>query len=394
LNANFVKYKSFLFNSFLLLLPGALTSLGIILFASGRITSIPNEVVAVIILILQMQVFGITVAKYGLDINGFALLSAKENHSLELRPIFLQRVIPLAFLFGCGVAYFYGILIGLVIMINSILESYSISVITEMNVNKDFKKSAIINLIGYPLFFLCFFVYSIFMENISIESAIIILLGISIVKALFALQARKKYNQTISPNMSFQVSLQQILNYLLFKSDQIIIATLVIKFHWFSFTGNDQNWFIYLSKFPEVISGVLVGLSALYLNSFAKQINEAGIFYWYKRNLKIIIASMLVLISLAFIHFAYGVYKQPTAAFLYIPFLLHCLFIVPTNLFTYLQLQNQNLPVLNKNYAIALSIGLIILIITWLLQHPLLLILMVPTQLIVFNALFCKAKKI
>jgi hypothetical protein len=279
-------------------------------------------------------------------------------------------------------------------MINSILESYSISVITEMNVNKDFKKSAIINLIGYPLFFLCFFVYSIFMENISIESAIIILLGISIVKALFALQARKKYNQTISPNMSFQVSLQQILNYLLFKSDQIIIATLVIKFHWFSFTGNDQNWFIYLSKFPEVISGVLVGLSALYLNSFAKQINEAGIFNWYKKNLKIIIASMLVLISLAFIHFAYGVYKQPTAAFLYIPFLLHCLFIVPTNLFTYLQLQNQNLPVLNKNYAIALGMGLIVLLVTWVSQKPLLLILMVPTQLIVFNALFCKAKKI
>ncbi len=388
------KYKSFFLNSFLLLLPGALTALGIILFSAGRIGTIPSTVVSMIILVLQIQVFAITIAKYGLDINGFALLSTKTNHSLELRSIFLQRVIPLAFLFSCGVAYFYSFLIALIIFINSILESYSISVITEMNVNKEFKKSAIVNLLGYPLYFICLFIYSFLTENVSIESAISLLLFISILKAIYSFLVRKKQDQTISPNMSFHVSLQQILNYLLFKSDQIVIATLVIKFHLLSFSDNDQNWFIYLSKFPEVISGVLVGLSALYLNGFALQINDQGILSWYKKNIKNIMLAIFLLIFLAFFHFLYGIYTHQAALFIYLPFLLHCLLIVPTNLFTYIQLQRQDLQVLNKNYTIALVIGVLILLASWLSRQPLLLILMVPIQLIVFNVLFCTAKKV
>jgi hypothetical protein len=63
--------------------------------------------------------------------------------------------------------------------------------------------------------------------------------------------------------------LQQILNYVLFKTDQII-------FHWiisasvFNYNDLDLKKFIFLSKFPEIVSGVMVSLAVLYTPYFYK----------------------------------------------------------------------------------------------------------------------------
>jgi hypothetical protein len=143
---------SFFKNSFLLLIPGVITSLLIVFISSGRWSFLSRENATWLIQIIHLQMLGITICKFGADQIGFALLQNNLNEGIEVRSLFIKRSLPLAIIFGLVISYFTNVITAFCLLISILFEVFNIITIVEHSALRNFKKSFFTTISWLPLF--------------------------------------------------------------------------------------------------------------------------------------------------------------------------------------------------------------------------------------------------
>ena len=385
LNADFIK------NGFLLLVPGLLSSLAIVFISSGKWYYIPKDVSLKLLQLIQFQMLGLTICKFGIDQTGFALLYKQPGSTLLIKDLFLKRVIPLAIVYSVVISFFVGYLPALVLCVNLCLEVFSLVVIAELNIAKGFKKISIIMLGGYPLLFAILLSYSLF-QIPSIVAICIVFLAASIFKATASYHLRFKSETSVLPILDVYVMFQQFLNYMLFRGDQILIFSALFSAFWFSDNNFSRSSLVYLTKYPELINGLLTAVWVLYLPQLTKDFVSS--FKLFLRNNKLFLFVLITgILSVGIFHYFFGHISYQHPILLYAIFFLNIILGIPVNMVTFHLFKEGRV---NKIVQISISsllIGLLLFFISFYFKNSWVFVSIVPCQLLLYLTIFLFWKK-
>lgn len=382
---------AFIKNGLYLLLPGLITSFALVFFSSGSAYWIERNTITYIIQVVQLQLMGVTICKFGIDQISFALLQNNTKQNIEVKKIFLKRIMPLSIAFSLFVMYFYNFATAGILCITVLLEVYSIVTITEHNANKNFLKSGFIAFLGYPFFFIIIFIcskVSILSNNI----AVLILLSTCFVRFLISTKLRLYFSHKLEPHYSIQAPLLQSLNYFVFRFDQVLLSTLFVSSILYSTETFSINDYIYFTKLPELASGVLTGLGAIFLNDFSVTFEKSMITFIKKHSvfLTLILVGILVLTLL---HIGLGKFELKKYFHLYPAYIINALLILPVNIITFILLKNGKINYANRFYFISIIFGLLLLGISIVTRNGFLLSWVVPTQMILYLLCYSLQKR-
>ena len=369
-------------NFFLLLLPGAISALLIFFISSNRLFSGNKDYTLSLLNFYQLQMLGITVAKYGID--QIVISRLHPGHRTDTSTFFMQRVFPLTLLFcviigfikGLGYAVFLGLIIPMEIM--------SILITVEWSVSNKIKLASLLTLLGNPLAFILS--YIVYKQNyLSVNMMFTCFLFSSLIRITLALFFRNKGSKIKIAILSYHVPLQQIGNYFMFRSDQVIIAMgLTI-----SFFGNKTliTNYLFLAKFPEVASGIIVTLAPILYRRMGDQ-SGASLKKLFSDKLFILISVCICLSQFIVSLFLFKPHNVDYNILLFLSFVLSSLLILPANLVTYVLLKNAAVSKINILNLISCTIGLLIFGLVLFCNNIYIFSLVVPVQLLVYIFLF------
>jgi len=183
---------------------------------------------------------------------------------------------------------------------------------------------------------------------------------------------------------SLEMGVQQALNYLLFRADQIVLAILGLQLQ----SLNDAGMYIFLAKFPELAAGIMV---------VAGTVLFPRIYISYPCDIRQLLGALVkhgplaagYVAALALSMYVYLLlWKGPDISpWLLLPFLLHTMVIVLVNNITYSALRQGYLRRLLTNLALAVSVGLAVAVQLHFGFNVFALAWIVPVQLLVFITL-------
>lgn len=385
LNAAFIK------NGFLLLIPGLLSSLAIVLISSGKWHFIPKEVSLRLLQLIQFQMLGLTICKFGIDQTGFALLYKQPGSNLLIKDLFTKRVIPLAILYSIVISFFVGYLSAIVLCINLSLEVFALVVIAELNIAKGFKKISIIMLGGYPFLFAIVLSYSLF-ETPSFVTICVVFLTASVLKFIVSYRLRFKSETFVLPILDVYVVYQQFLNYVLFRGDQILIFSALFSAFWFSDNNFSRSSLVYLTKYPELINGLLTAVWVLYLPQLTKDFTSS--FKLFLGNNKLFLFVLIAgICSVGIIHYLFGHISYWHPILLYTIFFLNIVLGIPVNMVTFHLLKEGRVKKIVQISVSSLLIGLLLFFISFYFQNSWFFVSIVPCQLLMYLSIFLFWKK-
>lgn len=378
------KIFTFLRHSLFLVAPGGITALGLFLFASGRFNPLLHEDQAFFLILMQLQALGITIAKFGLDQVIFSRLGI--NEYVALSAFFKKRVIPLVIIYSLLLAIFYTSWnVSLLFSITLPLEVYGIILITEHNINRRFNRSFVLMLTGYPLVFTCLAAAWFLGIIIHRNSLLFIFLASALIKSVLATYFRVKQTRRDEADYSLQIPVQQVTNIWMFRSDQLLIAT-----HLYSAgMGNvlSLTSYLFLAKLPEISGAFLAYLSPILYKRFENNIVYFSLrriledwFFWLI-NAGIILAFLVV-------YLFFDTNQAEDRWIFYLPFLFHCLLVLPANMTTYMRFKSVSLGQNNFQSMLAIVAGVLVVIIAIRMESPFLFALSMPVQLLMFIALY------
>lgn len=373
---------SFFKNSFLLLIPGVITSLLIVFISSGRWSFLSRENATWLIQIIHLQMLGITICKFGADQIGFALLQNNLNEGIEVRSLFIKRSLPLAIIFGLVISYFTNVITAFCLLISILFEVFNIITIVEHSALRNFKKVFLQQLVGYPFLLLLVLICSINFKLSKNEIAILLPV-VTAIKFLISKKIRFSFNRFQPTLLHYGVPVQQISNFFLFKFDQILLSSILLKFTLFNDANYNINEFVYFTKYPELITGILTGLWSLYINDFSSEFTKNAVSFCKKNNLFLILLLLGILV-VGIVHFTLGVFSINYIFLLYGLCFINCILILPVNLISFQLMKLNKINSINKLSLSALLVGIIILAFSVGLNFAVGLLLIVPVQLLFF----------
>jgi FlaA1/EpsC-like NDP-sugar epimerase len=174
------------------------------------------------------------------------------------------------------------------------------------------------------------------------------------------------------------VPIQQASNYLLFKADQVVIASNVLHFSPLqSFLPID---YLFYTKLIELFSGITTSVSPM-ISGFRFEEKSIWQFFKNKTYASLVIAAVFIQISVTLF-----LLKNPDKLHLLmlIPFVMTTILIVPVTLINFYYYRNNKLRKANVNNIISLITGAIIMALSVFIKSPLLFSFIVPAQLLLF----------
>ena len=252
------KYSGTFSGVIALLLPGLLTALLLFLISSNRLLPYNIDCTVFTLNIIQLYMLGITIVKYAIDQVVISRLTV--NGVTDLRDFFLKRVLPLSFLFAIVITVMHGFMQGIFFLIALPLEVYIIVVAVELSVQKQYWYSTVLKILGYP-FFLVLIFFADKMDHVSPRTILILFLGTVVLRVLLATKFRYSGIKESVAILSYQIPLQQISNFLVFRADQLIIASGLSLYCMkdLNLTGT----YLFYAKFPEAAAGIIVPLAPI-----------------------------------------------------------------------------------------------------------------------------------
>ena len=368
-----------LVNAGLLLMPGFLYALFSLSLSSNRV--MPEKAVTHLLLlnIIQLFSFGVTIAKYAADQMVLARLAP--NETAQTRNFFISRVLPISFIYSSILFFTNGWATATMLMICLPIEVLVIITVVELNISKRFLKALMVSMAGYPLIFISYLMLSAFYA-LTKEHLLLLFVVVTAIKAIVVLLVKKrKQNQKNIMLVSPQVPVQQGANYLLFRSDQVLIATNVIAAPTVSIVV--PNDYLFYAKMVDLYSGVATSMGPLLSQNHHPVTGAIS----YKTMLqktpykKIIFLAVVVQVILITVFLK----KMDTLhLLLLIPTALSTLLIVPVNMINYEYFRNGNLKLVNKINLYCLLVGSLFFIANIFIKSTLIFACMVPVQLFAF----------
>ena len=388
------KYKQYFPVIVKLLGSGLLTSLGFVLLASGKFDYISNELSVKILLFIQFQIIGITISKYGLDSLVFAKMIGDTNSVYDPLEYIKKKGILLSILCAGVYAVMYDYTYALVIFCTIVLDVYSVVAIVQMNVMKHYNYALFANIAAYPLFFGVLLVSSLFFEYsygqmIALYVACIFLRFL--LSWIFIMKKKKTEDiELMELEVPFSLGIQQILNFSLFKIDQIIISLGAVLLVFFGIAGQDIQQI--LSKFPELVSGVLVSLSFLYAPYLIIESREGLITVLNKYKWILVLYGVGLAVALCVYMLIWNGETDLDVVYA-ISYLIVSVLAVFVNMVTLGYLKKNEVNILVKNLVISSGIGVFFLLIIPFLGMGRYMVCSVPIQMLFFLILRLQNKK-
>lgn len=372
------KYREIAYGSFALLLPGVITSLLLFLISSNRL--LPNNIDCTIFTLnlIQLYMLGITIVKYGID--QVVLSRLQEGASTELKEFFSKRVLPLTIIFSLIIAIIKGWMHGLFFLIALPIEVFIIIVSVELSINKQYSLSSIIKLMGYPFFLSMIFIADK-LNHVSPRTILIIFVSIVIARGLMAYRVRRNQQRLPVAILSYQIPLQQISNFFLFRADQIIIATgLGIYFLGdTNFVGN----YLFLAKFPEAAAGIIVGLGPI-IYPYMSNLMDKSLTDLLKNRVFILLSFSLLITQVLISLYIFKPVETVTNYLLFLPFAVTSLLTIPVLLVIYILIRETRIALINQLNLVSAIVGLLVFGISLYINNIYVFSCIIPIQLLLF----------
>ena len=190
----------------------------------------------------------------------------------------------------------------------------------------------------------------------------------------------------------FSLGIQQILNFSLFKIDQIIISLGAVLVVFFGIAGQDIQQILFLSKFPELVSGVLVSLSFLYAPYLIIESREGLIAVLDKYKWILVLYGGGLAIAL-WIYTLIWRGEADLDIVYAVSYLIVSVLAVFVNMVTLGYLKKNEVNILVKNLVISSGIGIVFLLIIPFLGMGRYMVCCVPMQMLFFLILRLQNKK-
>jgi len=376
------QYNKAAVNSFLLLFPGALSALLIFLISSNWLLPNNKDCTLLLLKFLSIQALGITIAKYGID--QIIISCLEPNGRTATNSFFKKRVFPLTLLFCAIVFFLKGWLYAFSLLLILPMEVMAIIVTIELSVSDRIRYASLLTLLGNPLvFILSYFVYrSGFLSETMI---FIFFVSSSLSRLIFSLLLRNKGNKNEIAILSYHIPLQQVGNYFMFRLDQLIISTSLV----IAFLGNQSLMirYIFLAKFPEVASGVIVSLAPILYKRLGDR-TEASLKKLFKDPLFLLLSICICICQFIVCLFIFKSHDTGNNLMLLLPFVLSSLLILPANLVTYVLMKNATIYKINILNGISIIAGIILAGISLLSNNIYIFCMVVPVQLLIYILFF------
>lgn len=375
-------YNATATNFFLLLLPGAISSILIFLISANRLFPNNKDYTLSLLNFYQLQMLGITIAKYGID--QIVIARLKPNDHTNTNTFFKHRVFPLALLFCIIIGFIKGWIYAAFLALIIPMEVFSILITVEWSISNRIKLTSLLTILGNPLaFILAFIAYK--QNLLSVDIMFACFLISSFIRIILAFIYRNKGAATGIAILSYHVPLQQVGNYFMFRADQVIIAMgLGISF----FVNRSLiTQYLFFAKFPEVASGVIVTLAPILYRRLGDQ-TEASLQKLFKDKLFLLISISICICQLIVSLFLFRQHAVHNDVLLFLPFVLSSLLILPANLVTYVLFKKAQVFKINILNLISCIIGLLIFGLVLLCNNIYIFSLIVPVQLLIYIIFF------
>lgn len=370
-------------NSFILLIPGALTSLLLFLLSSNKLLPNQQEITVFTLNLLQIQTLGIIIAKYGVD--QIILSRLNRNNHIRLKQFYSKRVIPLSIIFSLAIAYLKGLSYLLYFILLLPMEVFSTITVIELSISRKFKLSSFISFLGYPLILISIWITAKF-GFLSENLVFCIFFFGSVIKFIACISLRNKGRKEDIAVLSYLMPLQQVGNFLMFRLDQFLIATGLASMLFLSTIS--VNEYLFLAKFPEITSGVIVALSPILYKRFGDKQDFSISMLLKNKQLLFFAAVAFVVQILVYVIFLKP--QQPLDIMIYFPFMLTTLLILPANLVTYVLLKHSDLIKINFLNAVSCIAGSLVLCICLFFRTAVVFCYIIPVILFSYIMLYSK----
>ena len=353
------EWKRPLVGFFWLLGSGLFASLGFVLLASDLFPVIEQKVVVQFLVFAQWQVLGVTVAKLGVDNVVFAAVSREPDVTFEMVKFAFFRAVPIALLFSIFIYVLFGFEFSVACFVTVVVDFFSVMMISDRNARAAYGITSIANLLNYPLFFLSIFLMSFLFDGFNLELMLAVFIFSSVARLVWLVCTdieRSKLSQKMV-SVSFSVGVQQVLNYAIFKLDQIILGVLFVgflsRFDGLSFASD----FLFLAKMVELITGVFLVAGIIIFPKIAIE-KSAGFRGWWGliKNYYLLIVFVYACVAAVFYFYA-ALFRDGIGLYELIPFLFQSFLVFPVNLMTFSMIRDGYILGLIKNLFLSVVVG-------------------------------------
>jgi len=365
-----------------LLSSSLVSALGFILIASNRWQLFDASVAVFIILFVQWQTLGLTVSKLGIEQVVFALVTDRSDIKINSGRYILRKVLPLSALSALAVFFVFTPWCAAVAFFTVILDTSSLIIMAELNARKYFWVTTIANLLNYPLFFLLLLLVNRFVI-LDVATALTIFLLTSAARWLWLYLKRIHQDgiEEVDISRTTEMGVQQVLNYLLFRFDQVLLALMGLKDQF----SETIALYVFLAKFPELAAGVMVIAGTVaFPKYYVRYPIKFGELQKILQKFAALIAAYLLLFFFAVAGYTMIWKGSGVPWLLVLPFLLHSLFILPANNLTFSMLRQGYLDGLIMKLASSAAVGLVVVILVSVYRDITILAWLVPVQLLAF----------
>lgn len=368
---------------------GVISAVALTIITSNRWHLLDPGVGVSLVLFLQWQAFGLTIAKLGVDQVIFAAITENPKRRILTSPHMRRRAIPLALAFGVLVALVFNPWYGIACFASMILDTESVLLLADLNARERYTSVMTASLLNYPLFFLFLFGLQVW-RPVTIGLA----LGLFVLTS-FARWAWLIFNRsfpTALPTLSIQgtglTGIAPLLNFLMFRVDQVLLGTTVVSTLVATVGSDFIRQLLFLGRYQELLSGgiaILTGMLLPRLHLRYPFVARDLVRTAATRRWSILGYVGAVAVSLAVYTLVWR--GAPLPAILLICAAVSALLILPANALTYSMIRQGHLLGLVRNLAVAVTIGLATVVASYKLAAPMIFVVAVPLQLVVFVAL-------
>lgn len=232
----------------LLLVSGLLTVVGFAIIASGRIASLNPALASFTLRFAQFEMFALTAAKLGVEQFVFAE-AGQDEHYFSCRRFLVRVSLPIAVGFA-AISYFIFSGPAAVAIVTSVLfDTASVVTISQLYAKERRLPIVVATLLNYPAFFLLYF---IFINQLTAVKVLLFFVTASAGRWLYlSIRQPPATRELPVGKLQLWTGLQQVLNYWLFKADQIFVSC---QLDFLQVAQRSQ--ILYLLRFPEMTAGV------------------------------------------------------------------------------------------------------------------------------------------
>ena len=342
-----------------------LSAIGFIVIASSQYSPLDPAKASFVLLFVQTQVLGLTIAKLGIEQVIFSSVSRDPTIVFNFKHFVVTWLAPLTFFISVLIYLFLGSALTAGIAFASIiLDAKSLADMADGNARGFYKSTAFANLLNYPLFFLTIFIGEYFSDLSIINILALFLLGSVLRFTCISFQAAKwRGKNLVTFNAPIRMGLQQCLNFLLFRFDQVFLSVTNLPTVTQGGSSTFLSAYLSLAKYPEALSAAFVIVGTVFFPKLASEIQLNTNMEWQATGRKIAVLAPIVaacMIAIVFGAYVYSaVFVTDNPGLPPMAFAIQALLVLPVNWVTFSMLRNGTMTALNRNLALSICVGLL-----------------------------------